>query len=212
VTTIEIPDEGLPVKLPSGAEWRVLTPGEVKYTRERVKLYTQTFKFSNVSDLADLDRVVALETLTHRMSLFVSLERDYENGPVGDIPGLRRQLGDLSNELRQLKKSLRLDKASRAQDDQADVIMYLEQLRQRAKAFGIHRDEQLAVGLELVNQLIALVQLHLNATEQERKEMRCTQQDIVDWVWNDLRPKFEAVDERFRKTNQRMWWVTGEGL
>jgi hypothetical protein len=206
-------DDGLPVKLPSGVEWRVLNKAEVAYVKERVKLYTTSFKFVNVSDLADCDRVIMLETLSHRMGTYLSIGRDYWGDPVPDENALRSRLSDLSGELRLLKKSMRLDKASRSADDDTDTISYLEMLRVRAKAFGIMRDEQCAKAIELMQQIIALIQLYRNCTEQERKEMQATPEALMDWLWDKMRPEFEAVDKHFREVNRSIYFpIPGEGL
>lgn len=206
-------EDGIPVKLPSGATFLVLTDEEAKALKAKVAQYNKQFKLGNVSDLADLDKIACMEIYAERLARYISLGTDYFGDPVANEPQLSDRYNKISAELRLLKKALRMDRDSRSQDDNVDTMSYIESLRQRAKAFGLMRDEQLAKGVELCHQLLALHQLYLNCNEQERKEMRCTPQDLVDWIGSEFKKEFEAVDKRFREDNQRLWFLaSSEGL
>ena len=82
--------------------------------------------------------------------------------------------------------------------------VFIERLLQRAKEFGIMRDDQLAKGIELSQQLIALWQLYTNCDEPERRDQKCTAEDVMDWIGSKFKQDFEAVDARFRE-NQKIW-------
>lgn len=198
-------EEGAPVKLPSGAVFQVLTSSEVAYVEDRVKQYTAEFRWQNVSDIQDVDRIIILELLVYRYGLFISKQKDYFGDAV-DENALRRIVGDFSGELRLIKKSLGMDKQAREKESGADSLpAYLDQLRIRAKAFGINRDNMTAKAIELGQQVIALWTLWHNCDEQERMEQRCTAEDIMNWIGDTYKPEFESVDKHFRETNQKMW-------
>jgi hypothetical protein len=145
------------------------------------------------------------EMLVHRYGNWVSRRLDYFDEPV-DENGLRKVMHDLSGELRQLKKSLGIDKVGRDKERGDDSVpAYLEKLRQRAKEFGVNRNNIMDKGFELCNQLIALYQLMSNCDQQEQIEMKCRPEDIIDWLGTSFIPEFTAVDEAFRKTSQRYW-------
>jgi hypothetical protein len=198
-------ESGIPVSLPSGAVYQVLTSDEVHYVEDRVRDYTQSFKWDNTSDLQDVDRMIMSEMLIHRYQNWLSRRADYLDDPI-DETGLRKAVNEASGELRQLKKSLGIDKISREKERGDDSVpAYLERLRQRAKEFGVNRNLQMDKGFEMCNQLIALYQLMENCDAQERIEMHCRPEDIIDWIGTSFIPDFQIIDTEFRKTSQRYW-------
>jgi hypothetical protein len=197
--------DGLPVRLPSSAEYKVLTQAEVNYVKKRVKDYTAAFKWDNTSDLQDVDRMIMFELLVYRYGIWVSRRLDYFDDPV-DENQLRKSMNELSAELRQLKKSLGIDRISRDKERGEDSVpAYLENLRQRAKEFGINRNNMMDKGIVLSQQLIALHQLHRNCDALERVEQRCRAEDVMDWIATVYVPQFQAVDKKFRDGQQRYW-------
>ena len=204
-TDPDLNENGLPVRMPSGAVFKVLTRSEVDYLDERVAKYTHEFAWTNPSDLQDVDRMLILELMVYRWGLFLSMSKDYFGDPI-DEQALRRSLNDYSGELRQLKKSIGLDKVSRDKERGDDSVpAYLERLRQRAKEFGINRNKMMDKGLELSQQLIALYTLYENCDEQERHEQQCGAEDILSWIRDVYIPEFQSVDEAFRKNHQTYW-------
>ena len=51
----------------------------------------------------------------------------------------------------------------------------------------------------------ALIVLHDNSDATERMEQRCTTEDVLDWFRTVAFPEFNAIDEEFRSTKQKMW-------
>lgn len=207
MSTDLVTEEGLPVTLPSGAQFMVLTSAEVRYIEERVERYLADNHFVNVSDFQDVDRMLVMELLCFRWGLWISNQRDYFGEAIDDTGSLRRSLGDYSSELRQLKKTLGIDKVARdRQKGEDSVSVYIENLRARAKEFGIVRERQLDKALELFQQLKALVTLHDNSDAKERAEMHCDTQDVFDWIRTVAMFEFDAIDQHFR-THQQGTWV-----
>ena len=208
-TLPHIVENGIPVKMPSGAVFNVLTAGEAEGLTERVRAYSDAFHFSNVSDLASLDLILQLETLCNRASTYLSLEKDYDNNVLLNPGSLRRVLANMSGELRQLKESVGVNKKTRDSDAATDIAAYIEGLRTRAREFGIMRDEQTAKAVELAQLLTAMYELWQRCDEQERQMNHVTPDDFLQWVGDFFVPQFQAVDEHFRKVNQRMWIQAG---
>lgn len=196
---------GFSVVLPSGAEFLVLTSDEVNYVKDRVSRYLTDNKFSNVSDLQDIDRMVMFELFVHRWSLWISKGVDYFNDEINE-----RQLSDrvkeFSSEIRQLKKNLGVDKVARDKvrgDD--STVVYLQQLRARAQQFGVMRNEQFNTALQLFHELKAKLEYYDNCDDHERLEGEITQDHIFDWIRTEAIPKFEIIDAEFRENTQKMW-------
>jgi hypothetical protein len=149
--------------------------------------------------------MLILELMVYRYGLYLSQEKDHWGESI-DGNALRRAVNDYSGELRQIKKQLGLDSMSREKSKGADSIpAYLENLRRRALEFGINRNKMMDKGIELSQQVIALVTLWNNCDEQERLEQRCTAEDVCTWLRDTYIPEFQAVDEAFRQGQQRFW-------
>lgn len=192
------------VQLPSGAEFDV-HPQEVDYFQERVERYGKDNHFTNISDLQDVDRMLMAELLCYRWGRWISTQRDYWGDPV-DVNEIQKQFKEHSTELRQLKKLLGIDKVARDKQRGDDsVAAYIENLRLRAKEFGIMREGQLAKALELFRQLQALLTLHRNCDDIERRDMHLTQADVLEWIETVAMPEFEEIDNYFRSHSQRFW-------
>lgn len=195
----------MPVTLPSGALFSVLTQDEIDYVTDRVSRYLADNHFVNVSDLQDVDRMVTMELLVHRWTLWLSRGKDYFDDDI-DEKSFRASVGDYSTEVRQLKKSLGIDKLTRDKTKGDDSVQeYLAQLRIRAREFGVMREGQLNKALELFQQLKMLVTLHDNSDTEERREMHCTMEDVLDWMRTVAFPEFDEIDAHFRSNQQRYW-------
>jgi ATP-dependent helicase YprA (DUF1998 family) len=196
--------EGFPIKLPSGAEFHVATEDEVKYLSERIQRYLTENVFTNVSDHQDLDKMVIFELFIHRWSQWLSQSCDYYGDPI-DSRQLAVQINNASGELRLVKKALGIDKVSRDRTRGEDsTVQYLANLRERAKAFGIVRNNQAAKAIELFQQLNALIGFHDRCDEEERQEFHATEKDIMQWIREVAIPEFEELDKAFRK-EQKTW-------
>jgi hypothetical protein len=192
------------VEFPSGANFPVHEQ-EVHYITERAGLYLTQNHFSNISDLQDVDRMLILELMVYRWGSWLSRQKDWWNEPIDDDK-TQKALNAFSTELRQLKKQLGLDKATRDREKGEDsVANYIQNLLIRAREFGVMRETQLSKALELFQQLKALVTLHLNCDDQEQREMHLTQNDVMEWLLTVAFPEFDQIDQYFRQHKQSAW-------
>lgn len=188
----------------------VLTPSEVEYVTDRVRQYTETYRWDNVSDVQDVDRIIVMELLVYRWGLWISRTRDYFNDDV-DEAALRKSIKEYSGELRLVKAHLGMDKGTRDKDSSENSIpVYLANLRKHAMELGIMREEQASKAIELAQTLIALWQLYVNCDDKERREQKCDAIDIMDWIGTVFKPQFQAIDEHFRNRpdGQKYWTGT----
>jgi hypothetical protein len=200
---VEFADE-VEVTLPSGGPFSA-APHEADFMSELSRKYTTEFAFQSSSDLQDLDRVVIFEMLVHRWGRWLSRRVDDAGVPI-DEKTVGDRIGSTSNELRQLKKLLGIDKVAREKaKGEGSVPHYLANLLERAKAFGVTRERQLDKGLELANQLSSLVLLHRNCNVDERRSLHVTESDLIEWIETVFVPEFEAVDAHFREHDQKYW-------
>lgn len=195
--------EKIEVKGPSGATFEVMHEKEKVWWEQTVEKYLHDFKFTNQSDLQDLDRIIGMELILYRYQQWVSVERDYYGEKI-DPTEYNKAMKDKSIELRGLKKEIGINKASRDKDQGDSIADYIENLRRRAYEFGVMRNTQAVKAITLFQQLIALITLHDNCTLKEKKEQKIETEDIVDWI-RDVIPEFQEIDSEFRKTSQKYW-------
>lgn len=197
-------DELLAVKLPSGGSFKVYTR-ERPYFQDRVKRYLSDNSFTNVADLQTLDLIIQMELFCFRWTSWLSEQTDYWGDPI-DERDVAKQIKETSTELRALKSALGIDKVTRDKVRGEDSVpKYLENLLLRAKEFGVMREDQLGKALELFNEIIAAVTLYDNTDAEERLELKCGIDDLVNWLRDDCIPRFTVIDEHFRKNKQRFW-------
>lgn len=197
-------DNLAPVRLPSGG-LHYVHEREVAYFNERRERYQKDNHFTNISDLQDLDRLLVTELLVQRWQTWVSQRRDYWGDDVPEND-LMKAIKDHSLGIRQLKKTLGVDKETRdKQRGEDSVESFLSSLRLRAREFGYMRDEQSAKAIELWQRLNGTLTLYQNCDEEERIQQHCTPDEVLQWIINELRPEFDIIDAKFREGVQKMW-------
>lgn len=197
-------EDGIPVDLPSGATFYVLTQDEADYLRERVERYLSDNHFKNVSDFQDVDKMVVFELFVHRWTMWLSKGRDYYNEEINSKQ-LADTINSYSTELRLLKKNLGIDKPARDRQRGDDSVpAYLDALRQRALEFGYHRNAQANLVMEAFQRLSAMITYHDNCTDEERLEFGVTMEDCFDVLRQEV-AAWNTLDEEFRTTKQQYW-------
>lgn len=191
------------VEGPSGAVYKVIHEDEEVYWNNVVDMYLRDYKFTNVSDLQDLDRVVSMELLLYRYEQWIHLEQDYFGIPI-NVVELNKIHKDKDAELRAIKSALGINKVSREKDQGDSVAAYIENLRRRAQEFGFNRNEQAVKAITLFQELIGMMTYHEKSTPEERKRFHIEDQDIMQWIRNTI-PEFEEIDKQFREGTQRYW-------
>lgn len=199
----DLSEEQIEVIAPSGSPFNVMNEAEKRYFEKTASDYLRDNRFSNTSDLQDLDRILIMETMCWRWGLWLSQEKDYWGGDL-DLEIIRKSLNDYSKELRLLKKSLGIDKASRDKDKGEDVSSYIMELGHRAREFVVMRNEQAVKAITLFQEFIALITLHDNCTPEERKENHVEEKDILEWG-RQVAEEFKEIDRKFRETSQQYW-------
>ncbi len=194
------------VSMVSGEALRVLGDVEARWFDATRDSYTEQLHFTETTDLRDLDRLLVLELMIFRWTQQLAAGQDYIGMEI-DEEKIRKNIREYSDAVTKIKESMGLTK--RARDDAAnsgDFATWIADLKIRAKAFGVHREHQLSTGLILFNELISIVTAYDRSDEEERMKLGWeSEHEIVEWIRNTLIPEFQAVDEHFRKNEQRYW-------
>jgi hypothetical protein len=202
----EQPAEAQTVTTVAGEELTVLTPAERRWFESSRDTYIAQTKFTETTDLRDLDRVLFMELMTFRLSQQLAAGHDYDGFEI-DETLFRRHVREYSEQITRLKASMGLTKAARDEAaNDGDLSSYISNLRQRAKIFGIHREKQLTRALVLMNELASIVGAYDRSDAEERGKLGFeNDKEIVDWVREIMLPEFKQIDEHFRANQQRYW-------
>ena len=142
--------------------------------------------------------------MSQRYNIYLSLGTDYWDTEI-KVKEYEDALAKKSTELRGLKKALGIDRTSRQKDSSESLSDYIEKLKQRAKAFGVARDKMGDKSRTLFAELEALVTLHDNCTEDERRTQGVRPEDILEWLRSVAFPESKAIDQHFVEKQQRFW-------
>lgn len=192
-----------PVTTASGSELQLQTKQEAEWYNDRRSRYLEDHRFTNVSDLQDLDRLLMLEVLVYRWGLWMAQGFDYLYARV-DEGALKNSIREYSVELRQLKTLLGIDKASRDRDKGESLADYTANLLERAKQFGYHRNEQYEIVVTKFYELRSMILTHDRCDEEERRILDLSQDSIIQWIRDKVIAQFDEHSEAFRK-DQTIW-------
>lgn len=189
----------------SGVEFELMNDEEKSYWNKALKRYIEQYKFENVADLQDLDRVLVGELLCHRWGSWLIREADYDGRAIDEIADkLYKQKLDQEKEVRLLKEKMGLNRARRQDSDSQAVHEYLAALKRRGKEFGVHRDTQIDKAINLIHEILTQVGMYFRTDEEEQHHLGITPLEIMKWINEDCREEFDAIDAAFRK-NQKLW-------
>lgn len=192
-----------PVVGASGSTYEVWNQEEADWFDRNLSNYLDQYKFENVADLQDLDRMISLELQSYRYARWLIAGVDYDNKTF-DEKWVRDHKTVVDRELRLVKKSMGLDRKGRTESESENMADYLKNLLQRAEEFGMHRDNQIAKAIDLFNDLKSLIGQYDRMDEEERREMKMDVDDIMRWIRETAIPEYDKIDDAFR-ANQKYW-------
>jgi hypothetical protein len=191
------------VTSPTGSELNLQTEQEANWYEAQRDKYLADNRFTNVSDMEDLSRLLMLEIMVHRWSIWLTQGFDYLAARINETE-LKNAIKEYSVEVRLVKASLGIDRVTREKDKGESVGDYIAMLLSRAKEFGVHRDQQYDKSVTFLWELISMVQTHDRCDDEERRELDLTTDSIVDWVRKVVIPEWDDINNAFR-ANQKIW-------
>jgi len=187
----------------SGSDIHLQTVEEAAWYVRRRDEYQKHNKFPNISDLLDLDRLLTLEVMIYRWSLWISQGWDYLYGLI-DQREMQKNIREYSAEIRLLKQNMGIDKVGRDKNKGEQVGDYLSTLLDRAKVFGYHRNNQYQLAVTKIYELRSMVTTYDRCDEREREELDLSPERILDWIRGDLIVLWDELDDSFR-VDQSIW-------
>lgn len=197
----------MPVKLVSGEQVMVQTDTEARWFNDTRDKYLDQLKFTEITDLRDLDRILIMELMIFRWTVWLASGKTYDGWDIENADAIRRNIKEYSDQITKVKDSMGLSKKVR--DDAANdgnFAAWLQDLTSRARVFGMHRENQLQRALVLVQELSSIVGSYDRSDNEERAKLGFESETaILDWVRTTMLPEFKAIDEHFRTHEQRFW-------
>lgn len=194
------------VRMVSGKITQVQTVAEANSYNESRDAYLQQTKFTENTDLNDLDRLLVFELMMFRWQQWLFAGADY----LGDMINDKQVSADLksySDQINKIKETMGLSKKAR-EEAQADgnFSQWIADLKERAKIFGVHREQQLGKALVLMNELFTIVGSYDRSDLEERRKLGFENEtEILDWIRTVMRPEYDSIDDYFRSHEQRYW-------
>lgn len=196
-------EEVLEVKSAGGLVLSVVGQREKEWFETVLKKYQQEYLFENIADLQDLDRLMGLELLSYRYTIWLVMGHNYAGKTIID-KDIRVGKEKWDTEIRLLKNHMGMDRKNRMQAESESTGDFLKNLLRRAHEFGIHRDHQIAKAMDLIYELSKLVGLHDRTDAEEQSSLGVTEHQIIGWIREVVVPEFMEIDAAFRK-NQKLW-------
>lgn len=194
------------VTLCSGMTVEVMTAKEKRWFEQTREAYTSENKYTESTDLQDVDRLLILELQLFRWTMYIASGRDYD-GRLIDEDLVRKQIKEVADSITKVKNSLGLDKAARDKAlNEGNFHEWFTEATRRAKLFGVHRVKQLNQALALFNEISATVGAFTRSNEDERVKLGFRDEAaIVNWIRDDVLPRYHEVDEFFTNNEQALW-------
>lgn len=194
------------IHLVSGHNIQVQGDLEVKWFEETRDKYLSETKFTAATDHRDLDRLLVLELMVYRWTTHIACGHDYDDQEI-DEDQLQKNIKMYSDQITKVKVAMGMNKAARdAEQDHSSPAAYLQNLKARAKAFGIHREKQLRSALVLMNEISTVIGAFDRSDPEERRKIGFEDaEEVLAWIRETALPEFEAVDAYFREHDQRFW-------
>jgi hypothetical protein len=183
-----------------------MTRDEAMWLKETRDAYVQQTRFTDVTDLRDVDRLLALELMVFRWTQWLGRGTDYYGDEVntGDVSS---DLKSYSDQINKIKHSMGLAKSVRdAAANDGNFSKWFDEVKRRAKIFGVHRQEQLGKTIALFNELKSIVQTYDRSDGEERQRLGFnSENDILEWIRTVAIPEFDELDEFFQNNQQALW-------
>ena len=205
------------VELPAGGRLLLHSVDEVDLWEESAKRYIGDYQLSQQNDLLLLGAI-----LSQQLAMFRAQQRMNGMAPKLDDRGLptgkyeRREVkvSDLSAaqatitkasvEIRELEKTLGIDKKAREAGGTHTVQNYVSTLKEAARKYGIHLSKRMQAYEKVMMEARWKLRLLRNGDAEDRAYHKLTPQGILDWLERELE-QLEDVDKTYAREKHRVF-------
>jgi len=211
------PPPNFEVDLPAGGRLLLHSLEEVELWEESAKRYMGDYQLSQQNDLlllgAILSQQLAMFRAQQRMN-GMAPELDGNGLPTGGYTRKELKVGDMSaaqktiltasGEIRELEKTLGIDKKAREAGGTHTVQNYVGTLKKAAREYGVHLSKRMQAYEKVAMEARWKLRLLRNGDPEDRNYHRLTPQAICDWLEGEL-DQLEQLDKQYAKEKHRVF-------
>lgn len=202
------PARVLEVKLPAGGKLPLQSVQEVEQWEEASKRYQEDYGLTKTNDLVLLGAILTQQLALYRAQVKLAgmePEFDSQGAPTGryikvkvkesEAATARSTVEKAAIEIRNIEKSLGVDKKTREAGGAATVGNYITTLKKKAHAYGVHLSNRLKEYERVMMELRWKLRLLENGDAEDLREHNLTEANLIEW----LRGEVQVLEEADRK-------------
>lgn len=208
---------GVEVDLPSGGKLTLYTVEEAQLWEDLDQRYRSDYALNNINDLMTLGMI-----LTHNIAIFRAqqamsgqeAEFDANGVPTGryvqkklsntEATGVHQRLLKAGNEIRELEKTLGIDKKTRDAGGGDSIAEYLSSLKVAGRQFGIHITKRTKAYEEFCMDLRWRIRVLRNGDDEDRAHHNITGETILQFCETRL-AELESIDQEFAQQRGKVF-------
>jgi hypothetical protein len=190
---------------------------EVDLWEESAQRYVNDYQLSQQNDLLLLGAI-----LSQQLAMFRAQQRmngmapklDDKGLPTGDYKRQEVKVSDLSAaqstitkasiEIRELEKTLGIDKKAREAGGTHTVQNYVSTLKEAARTYGVHLSKRMQEYEKVMMDMRWRLRLLRNGDPEDRNYHRLTPQSVLDHLEKELE-RLEELDKTYAKEKHRVF-------
>jgi hypothetical protein len=211
------PPSDFEVELPAGGRLMLHSADEVDLWAESARRYVQDYQLSQQNDLLLLGAI-----LSQQLQMYRAQQRmngmtpvvDDQGVPTGQYRRVELKLSDMSQaqstitkasvEIRELEKTLGIDKKAREAGGTQSMQTYVTTLKSVARKYGLHLNKRMQAYERVMMEARWKIRLLRNGDPEDRAYHHLTEKTIVDWLEEEL-AAVEELDKEFAKTKHAVF-------
>jgi hypothetical protein len=205
------------VDLPAGGKLQLHSVDEVELWEQSAARYVKDYALRQQNDLlslgAILSQVLAQFRAQQRMN-GMTIERDGNGSPTGrylqkepsiqEMSAAQSTITKAQEEIREIEKSLGIDKKTREAGGQHTVANYVMTVKEAAREYGIHLSRRLLAYEKFTMELRWKLRVLRQADAEDRNYHNLTDATLISWAEDEL-ARLEEVDKKYAREKGRIF-------
>lgn len=205
------------VELPAGGRLLLQTADEVDLWEESRERYQVDYQLTQQNDLLLLGAILTQQLAMFRAQMRMNgmeLETDEHGHPTGQYVRTQPKLSEMAEaqrtvtkaaeEIRELEKTLGIDKKQREAGGAHTVANYIQTLKQAAREYGIHLSHRMRAYENVMMEARWRLRGLRSWDAEDRAYHNLTPQTICDWLEQEL-AKIEELDQRYAREKHKVY-------
>jgi hypothetical protein len=207
----DAPVHDLRVDLPGGGHLQLQTVDEVDLWEESSKRYIEDYGLEQQNDLLLLGAVLSQQLAMYRAQQRMNgLEPEFDasgvptgrykkaNVKASDMTAAQNIIIKAGGEIRELEKTLGIDKKSREAGGQQTVASYVGSLKEAARRYGLHLANRQKAYEEFCMEMRWKLRLLRNGDAEDRAYHDLSPDKLLKWAEDQLK-HLEEVDQKYAR-------------